>query len=152
MLLLEESSRRKVNEHNSTTRNNTDLSGIAAATTSAGVQVWEEHIESDEIGIIDGMRVTTSARTALDLARRYPKGVAVAAVDALAQATELKLADGSAFWSQPVVWEGMSFPPSASRASAPVTHVLEADVVLVVLLAAGVLKFNTSVPVFDPPV
>ena len=39
------------------------------------------------------MRVTTPARTALDLARRYPLGVAVAAVDALVQATELKLAD-----------------------------------------------------------
>jgi hypothetical protein len=60
---------------------------------AAGVQVWEEHIESDEIGIVDGMRVTTPARTALDLARRYPKGVAVAAIDALTQATELKLAD-----------------------------------------------------------
>jgi hypothetical protein len=60
---------------------------------AAGVQVWEEHIESDEIGIVDGMRVTTPARTALDLARRYPQGVAVAAIDALTQASELKLAD-----------------------------------------------------------
>ncbi|AGZ54517.1 hypothetical protein I545_1664 [Mycobacterium kansasii 662] len=39
------------------------------------------------------MRVTTPPRTALDLARRYPVGVAVAAIDALAQAAELKLAD-----------------------------------------------------------
>ncbi|WAJ47304.1 hypothetical protein OK015_13180 [Mycobacterium sp. Aquia_216] len=60
---------------------------------AAGVQVWEEHIEADEIVIVDGMRVTTPARTALDLARHYPKGVAVAAVDALARATELKPAD-----------------------------------------------------------
>jgi hypothetical protein len=60
---------------------------------AAGVEVWEEHIESDEIDTVDGMRVTTPARTALDLARRYPKGVAVAAVDALAGATELKSAD-----------------------------------------------------------
>ncbi len=37
--------------------------------------------------------MTTPARTALDLARRYPLGVAVAAIDALAQAVELKLAD-----------------------------------------------------------
>jgi Protein of unknown function (DUF559) len=58
-----------------------------------GVEVWEERIEADEIGIVDGMRLTTPARTALDLARRYPRGVAVAAVDALTQATELKMAD-----------------------------------------------------------
>lgn len=39
-----------------------------------GVRVWEERIESDEITIVDGMRVTTPARTALDLARRHPRG------------------------------------------------------------------------------
>ncbi len=59
----------------------------------AGVQTWEERIDDDEIGILADMRVTTPARTALDLARRLPLGVAVAAVDALAQVTELKPAD-----------------------------------------------------------
>ncbi|MCV7396976.1 type IV toxin-antitoxin system AbiEi family antitoxin [Mycobacterium paraseoulense] len=58
-----------------------------------GVRVWEERIESDEITIVDGMRVTTPARTALDLARRHPRGTAVAAIDALAQAIEVKMAD-----------------------------------------------------------
>ncbi|OBG25106.1 DUF559 domain-containing protein [Mycobacterium sp. 852002-51057_SCH5723018] len=58
-----------------------------------GVHVWEERIEPDEIAIVDRMCVTTPARTALDLARRYPRGVAIAAVDALMQATELKMAD-----------------------------------------------------------
>ena len=61
--------------------------------TVPGVQVWEERIEADEISVVDGIRVTTPARTALDLARRCPTGVAVAAVDALAQVAELKLAD-----------------------------------------------------------
>src|SRR5271163_151176 len=37
-----------------------------------GVQVWEERIEPDEIVVVGEMRVTTPARTALDLARRYP--------------------------------------------------------------------------------
>jgi Protein of unknown function (DUF559) len=58
-----------------------------------GVQIWEERIDEDEIAVVNGMRVTTAARTAVDLARRYPLDVAVAAVDALAQATEVKLAD-----------------------------------------------------------
>jgi hypothetical protein len=55
--------------------------------------VFADRIEEDEICVIDGMRVTTPARTALDLASRYPTGIAVAAIDALAQATDLKIAD-----------------------------------------------------------
>jgi len=61
--------------------------------TVAGVQTWEERIDVDEIEVLADMRVTSPARTALDLARRLPLGVAVAAVDALTQATELKPAD-----------------------------------------------------------
>jgi hypothetical protein len=57
------------------------------------VQLWEERIEADEVAVVSGMRVTTAARTALDLAGRYPLGAAVAAVDALVRATELKMAD-----------------------------------------------------------
>lgn len=58
-----------------------------------GVHVSDEGIEADEITTVSGMRVTTPARTALDLARRWRLGVAVAAIDALAQATDLKMAD-----------------------------------------------------------
>lgn len=39
------------------------------------------------------MTVTTPARTALDIACRYPLGKAVAAIDALARATQVKMAD-----------------------------------------------------------
>lgn len=59
----------------------------------AGVQAWEERIDGDEIAVVGGMRVTTPPRTALDLARRLPLSVAVPAIDALAQATELKMPD-----------------------------------------------------------
>jgi hypothetical protein len=60
---------------------------------AAGVRVWEERIEPDEITVVHQMRTTTPARTALDLARRNPTGIAVAAVDALMQATDLKIVD-----------------------------------------------------------
>jgi hypothetical protein len=60
---------------------------------AAGVQIWGERIEADEITVVDGMRVTTPARTALDLARHYRRDLAVAAIDALAQAVEVKMAD-----------------------------------------------------------
>ncbi|MCV7400202.1 hypothetical protein H7K24_08550 [Mycobacterium fragae] len=59
----------------------------------SGIEVWEQAIEPDEICIIDGMRVTTPERTALDLACTYPVDEAVAAIDSLARATHLKLAD-----------------------------------------------------------
>lgn len=58
-----------------------------------GVQVWKDRLEPDEITVINGARVTAPARTALDLASRYPLDSAVAAVDALMQATSLELPD-----------------------------------------------------------
>jgi hypothetical protein len=58
-----------------------------------GVRTWSDRVEHDEVQLIEGMRVTTPARTALDLACRYPLGRAVAAIDALSRATRLKMAD-----------------------------------------------------------
>jgi hypothetical protein len=55
--------------------------------------VWSDGFDTDEVEVIGGMGVTTPARTALDLACRYPLGEAVAAIDALARATHLKMAD-----------------------------------------------------------
>jgi hypothetical protein len=60
---------------------------------ASGVRVWGDRLHSDEICAIDGVPLTTSARTALDLACWYPVAVAVPAIDALAQATEVKLVD-----------------------------------------------------------
>jgi hypothetical protein len=57
------------------------------------VCVWGDRLECDETCAIDGMRVTTPPRTALDLACWYPLGTAVPAIDSLARATDLKLAD-----------------------------------------------------------
>jgi len=58
-----------------------------------GIRTWADRCADDEVQEIDGIRVTTPARTALDLACRYPLGGAVAAVDALARATRLEVAD-----------------------------------------------------------
>jgi hypothetical protein len=59
----------------------------------SGVQVWGDRLERDEFDLMGGVPVTTAARTALDLACWYPTTTAVAAIDALARATELKIAD-----------------------------------------------------------
>jgi hypothetical protein len=59
----------------------------------ARVRTWADQVCDDEISEVWGMRVTNPARTALDLACRYPVDEAVTAIDALSHATRLKLAD-----------------------------------------------------------
>jgi hypothetical protein len=58
-----------------------------------GIRTWSDRFGEDEVQAIGGLPTTTPARTALDLACRYPVGDAVAAIDALARATDLKIAD-----------------------------------------------------------
>ncbi|MFB1295204.1 hypothetical protein ACAG24_006805 [Mycobacterium sp. pW049] len=58
-----------------------------------GLHVWSDSVGADEVQTIGGIRVTTPERTALDIARRYPRKRAVAAIDALARATRMKIAD-----------------------------------------------------------
>lgn len=58
-----------------------------------GIDTWSDRYQPDEVVTIRGMRVTTPARTALDLACRLPVDAAVAAIDALANATRLDLAE-----------------------------------------------------------
>jgi hypothetical protein len=58
-----------------------------------GLRIWGDRLESDEIELIDDVPVTTPTRTALDLACWHPSTTSVAALDALARATEFKLAD-----------------------------------------------------------
>jgi hypothetical protein len=59
----------------------------------SGIHTWADYVAEDEIQSISGMGVTTAARTALDLARRRPLDVAVAEVDALLNATRMKVTD-----------------------------------------------------------
>lgn len=57
------------------------------------IRTFADRLSDDETTEINRMLVTTPARTALDLACRNPINRAVAAIDALANATELKIAD-----------------------------------------------------------
>lgn len=58
-----------------------------------GIRTWSDRFCPDEIQTIAGITATTPARTALDLACRYRIDKAVAAIDALARATDLKTID-----------------------------------------------------------
>jgi very-short-patch-repair endonuclease len=56
-----------------------------------GIELHNDTLTPNEITIIRGMPVTTAARTAFDLGRRHGRTLAVIRVDALLQATALKL-------------------------------------------------------------
>ena len=58
-----------------------------------GIDTWSDTVTDDETQLVGDVRATTPARTAFDLACRNPVGKAVAAIDALARATRLKVAD-----------------------------------------------------------
>lgn len=53
------------------------------------LRTWADAIGDDEIVMVEGIPVTTPARTAFDMARRFPLDPAVTAIDALANATRL---------------------------------------------------------------
>jgi hypothetical protein len=62
-----------------------------------GIRTWSDCVEDDEVTTVNGIRATTPARTAFDLACRYPVDEAVSMIDALARATRLKVADVELF-------------------------------------------------------
>lgn len=59
----------------------------------AGIRAHGDRIEDDEISVIGGISVTSAARTALDMGCWYSTTAAVAGIDALARATQIKAAD-----------------------------------------------------------
>lgn len=59
----------------------------------AGIVLHSDGLTEDEVCPIRGIRATTPARTAFDLGRRNGRTLAVVRVDALLQATQLKLAE-----------------------------------------------------------
>ena len=61
--------------------------------SSARPAVRGDRIEDDEVVLIDGIPVATPARVALDLGCWYPTGEAVAAIDDLSGAANLKMTE-----------------------------------------------------------
>lgn len=58
-----------------------------------GIVLHSDELFDDEISLIRGIPVTTAARTAFDLGRRYGLTLAVIRLDALMQATDVKTVD-----------------------------------------------------------
>jgi hypothetical protein len=60
---------------------------------TAGIVLQCQTLATEDITTVRGIPVTTPARTAFDMGRRYGRTMAVVRVDALMQASDLKLAD-----------------------------------------------------------
>lgn len=58
-----------------------------------GTQTWSDRLAADEAHPINGLPTTSPARTAFDLAYRYPIVKSVPAIDALARATKQSIAE-----------------------------------------------------------
>jgi hypothetical protein len=65
----------------------------ASRTRPSGILIHSDTLVDDEICVVRGIKATTPARTAFDLGRRKGRTSAVIRVDALLQATHLKLPD-----------------------------------------------------------
>ena len=61
-----------------------------------GIVIRKERIEDDEVQTLGPLRVTTPARTALDLGRRLPRNAAVPLLDALSRTTGVDYAEVAA--------------------------------------------------------
>jgi hypothetical protein len=114
-----------------------------------GITTWSDRFQDDETSLVDGVRVTTPARTALDIACRYPHGRAVAAIDSLARATKLKVADVELLAERHRGRRGI-------RAAVDILALVDAGAespqetrVRLVLIAAGFPRPETQIPVYD---
>jgi hypothetical protein len=68
---------------------------VASGRAQRGLIVRYDSLAADEVTTVAGMRVTTPARTAFDLARRLPRSEAVARMDALMNARPFSVEDVS---------------------------------------------------------
>jgi hypothetical protein len=114
-----------------------------------GICTWADRVEDDEIQLLNGMRVTTPARTALDLACRYPVDKAVAKIDALARATKLKTPDVESLGDRYAGRRG-------TRRARVVLGLVDAGAespretwLRLLLIRAGFPRPQTQIPVYD---
>lgn len=114
-----------------------------------GVQVWGDRLERDEFDLMDGVPVTTAARTALDLACWNPTTTAVAAIDALVRATELKIADVELLAARHRGRRGLEQARVSLDLVDPGAQSPKETWLRLVLVRAGLPRPQTQIPVSD---
>ncbi|BBY33120.1 hypothetical protein BST33_15880 [Mycolicibacter minnesotensis] len=114
-----------------------------------GVKTWSDRKSDDEVQLLEGMRVTTPERTALDLACRYPSARAIAAIDALARATRLELEDVEALAARYPGRRGIQRARKTLKLVDAGAESPRETWLRLLLLRAGFPPPQTQLPVFD---
>jgi hypothetical protein len=115
----------------------------------AGIQTHGDRIEEDEIESVAGIPVTSPARTALDFGCWYPTMTAVAGIDALARAIEIKAADVELLASRYPGRRGVARAREAIELSDAGAQSPKESWLRVVLIQAGLPRPQTQIPVRD---
>jgi hypothetical protein len=114
-----------------------------------GIRTWSDRVAEDEIQQITGIPTTTPARTALDLACRYPVEKAVAAIDALARATDLKTIDVEVLADRYAGRRGIRRARVALSLVDPGAESPPETWLRLLLIRAGFPPPRTQIPVYD---
>jgi hypothetical protein len=114
-----------------------------------GIQTHRDRIEDDEIVLVAGMRVTSPTRTALDFGCWYPTMTAVAAMDALARAVEVKAVDVELLARRYPGRRGVARARRAMELFDPGAQSPKESWLRVVLMEAGLPRPQTQIPVRD---
>jgi very-short-patch-repair endonuclease len=114
-----------------------------------GLRVRGDCIEDDEVTLIDEIPVTTPARTALDLGCWYPTDEAVAAIDALMRATDLKVADVEMLLQRYPARRGIRRARTAARLADAGAQSPKETWLRLLLIRAKLPRPQTQIPVFD---
>jgi hypothetical protein len=114
-----------------------------------GIQTHRDRIEDDEIVLVAGMPVTSPARTALDIGCWYPTMTAVAGIDALARAIEVKTADVELLARRCPGRRGVARARQAIELFDAGAQSPKESWLRVVLIQAGLPRPQTQIPVRD---
>lgn len=115
----------------------------------AGIQTHAERIEDDEVVLVAGIPVTSPARTALDFGCWYPTMTAVAGIDALAGAVEIKAADVELSARRCPGRRGVARARQAIELFDAGAQSPKESWLRVVLIQAGLPRPQTQIPVLD---
>jgi very-short-patch-repair endonuclease len=114
-----------------------------------GLRVRGNRIEDDEVALIDGVPVTTPARTALDLGCWYPTGEAVAAIDDLLRASDLKVAEVEALMQRYPSRRGIHVARNAIGLADPGAQSPKESWLRLLLIRVALPRPQTQIPVQD---
>jgi very-short-patch-repair endonuclease len=115
----------------------------------AGIQTHRDLIAEDEIEMTAGMPITSPVRTALDFGCWYPIMTAVAGIDTLARATEIKAADVELLARRYAGRRGIARARQAADLFDAGAQSPKESWLRVILIQAGLPRPQTQVPVPD---